>query len=108
MAEHETDDLEVVGSKLHCAQFWTKFMLFCVTLDLSDNLTERYIVKNSNGKTYDLFTLHGNGTRTDTVNWTTTQETIGPGSFPFLGPLSKFLYSTLGPIGTGPVPVHCA
>ena len=28
-------------------QFLTKFILFCVTLDLSDNLTEKCIVKNS-------------------------------------------------------------
>ena len=27
-------------------QFLTKFILFCVTLDLSDNLTEMRIVKN--------------------------------------------------------------
>ena len=49
LAEHETDDLEVVSST-PCTggQFLTKFILFCVTLDLSDNLTEMRVVKNSN------------------------------------------------------------
>ena len=36
-AEHGTDDLEI---QLHWGQFLTKFILYCVTLDLSDNLTE--------------------------------------------------------------------
>ena len=33
--------------KLHWGQFLKKFILFCVTLDLSDNLTETRFVKNS-------------------------------------------------------------
>ena len=43
LAEHETDDPGVVSSNP------TKFILFCVTLDLSDNLTEMRIMKNSIG-----------------------------------------------------------
>ena len=35
LAKHKSDDLEVVSS-----QFLMKFILFCVTLDLSDNLAE--------------------------------------------------------------------
>ena len=46
LEEHYTDDLEVVSSN-PWGQFLTKFILFCVTLDLSDNLTETRIVKNS-------------------------------------------------------------
>ena len=34
--------------KPHQGQFLMKFILFCVTSDLSDNLTEMRIVKNSN------------------------------------------------------------
>ena len=36
LTEQWTDDLEVVNSKPHWGQFLTKFILFCVTLDLSD------------------------------------------------------------------------
>ena len=45
LVEHETDDPEVVDSN-PTGQFLTKFILFCVTLNLSDNLTETRIVKN--------------------------------------------------------------
>ena len=45
LAEHETDVTEVASSKPHWGQFLMKFILFCVTLDLSDNLTEMLIVK---------------------------------------------------------------
>ena len=34
------------GFKPHWGQFLMKFILFCVTLDLSDNLTEMHITKN--------------------------------------------------------------
>ena len=40
LAEQETDDLEVMGSNPTEGNFLTKFILCCVTLDLSDNLTE--------------------------------------------------------------------
>ena len=40
LAEHGTDDLEVVSSNPTGDNFLTKFILFCVTLDLSDNLPE--------------------------------------------------------------------
>ena len=40
LGEQETDDQEAVGSNPTGGQFLTKFILFCVTLDLSDNLTE--------------------------------------------------------------------
>ena len=46
IALDDCDDSEVVGSKPHWEQFLTKFILFCVTLDLSDNLTEMRMVKN--------------------------------------------------------------
>ena len=42
LVEHETDDPEFVSSNP------TLDILFCVTLDLSDNLTEMRMVKNSN------------------------------------------------------------
>ena len=42
LAEHGTDDLEVVSSNPIGGNFLTKFVLFCVTLDLSDNLTEMH------------------------------------------------------------------
>ena len=38
--EHGTDDLEVVSSNPTGGQFLMKFILCCVTLELSDNLTE--------------------------------------------------------------------
>ena len=41
LVEHYSDD----GLKPHWA-FLMKFILFCVTLDLSDNLTEMPIMKN--------------------------------------------------------------
>ena len=48
MAEHETGDLEVVSSKTPTwSIFFTKFTLCCVTADLSDNLTETCIMKDS-------------------------------------------------------------
>ena len=47
LAEHETCDPEVVSSNPTGGNFLTKFILFHVTLDLSDNLTEMRIVKNS-------------------------------------------------------------
>ena len=40
LVEYGTDDLEVVSSNFTGETFLTKFMLCCVTLDLSDNLTE--------------------------------------------------------------------
>ena len=40
LAEHGTDDLEVLSSNPTDGQFLTNFILCCVTLDLSDNLTE--------------------------------------------------------------------
>ena len=40
LAEHETDHPEVVSSNPTGGNFLTKFILFCVTLDLSDILTE--------------------------------------------------------------------
>ena len=40
MAEHWSDDLKVVSSNPTVDNFFTKFILFCVTSDLSDNLTE--------------------------------------------------------------------
>ena len=40
LAEQETDDQEVVGSNPTGDNFLTKFILCCVTLGLSDNLTE--------------------------------------------------------------------
>ena len=46
LAEHETEDPEVVNSN-PTGEFLTKFILFSVTLDLSDNLTEMCIMKNS-------------------------------------------------------------
>ena len=36
LAEHWSDDLEVESSNPTAGQFLTKFILFCVTLDLSD------------------------------------------------------------------------
>ena len=42
LAEHGTDDLEVCEFKPHWGQILTKFILCCVTLDLSDNLTEMH------------------------------------------------------------------
>ena len=39
LAEHGTDDQEVV-SQTPWGQFLMKFILFCVTLNLSDNMTE--------------------------------------------------------------------
>ena len=42
--------LGVVGSNPTVGNFLTKFILFCVTLDLSDNLTEMCIVKTSMGQ----------------------------------------------------------
>ena len=48
LAEHGTCDPEVVSSNSTGGNFLTNFILFCVTLDLSDNLTEIRIVKNSN------------------------------------------------------------
>ena len=47
LTEQLTDDLEVVSSNPTGDNFLTKFILFCVALDLSDNLTETCIVKNS-------------------------------------------------------------
>ena len=44
LSEQQTDDLEVMSSNPTRGNF----ILFCVTLDLSDNLTEICIVKNSN------------------------------------------------------------
>ena len=41
------NSLEV--DKPHWKQFLMKFILFCVTLDVSDNLTETPNVKNSTG-----------------------------------------------------------
>ena len=38
--------------KSNCRQFLTKFILFCVTLDLSDNLKETRTVKKLNFLTY--------------------------------------------------------
>ena len=46
LAEHQSDDLEVVGSNPTGGHFLMKFILFWVTLDLSDNLTEMRIVNN--------------------------------------------------------------
>ena len=43
LTEHQTDDPEVLEFKPH----WGQFILFCVTLDLSDNLTEMRNMKNS-------------------------------------------------------------
>ena len=40
LAEHETDDPEVVGSNPTGGNLLTKFILCCVTSDLSDNLIE--------------------------------------------------------------------
>ena len=40
LAEQETDDQEVMGSNPTGGNFLTKFILCCVTSDLSDNLTE--------------------------------------------------------------------
>ena len=40
LPEQETDDQEVMGSNPTGCNFLTKFLLFCVTSDLSDNLTE--------------------------------------------------------------------
>ena len=48
LSEHLTDDPEVVSSNPTGDNFLTKFILCCVTLNLSDNLTEMRIVKNSN------------------------------------------------------------
>ena len=47
LSEHQTDDLEVVSSNPTREIFLTKFILLCITIDLSDNLTEMCIVKNS-------------------------------------------------------------
>ena len=47
LAEHGTCDPEVVSSNPIGGNFLTTFVLFCLTLDLSDNLTEMRIVKNS-------------------------------------------------------------
>ena len=55
LAEHETDDPEVVCVQTPLGNFLTKFILFCVTLDLSDNLTEMRIEKNSNVQTLSMF-----------------------------------------------------
>ena len=40
LGEHGTDDPEVVSSNSTGGNFWMKFILCCVTSDLSDNLTE--------------------------------------------------------------------
>ena len=40
LARHLTDDLGIVGSNPTGGNFWWIFFLFCVTADLSDNLTE--------------------------------------------------------------------
>ena len=40
LAEHGTDDLEVVSSNPTGGNFWWNIFLCCETLDLSDNLTE--------------------------------------------------------------------
>ena len=47
LSEHQTDDLEVVSSNPSRGNVLTKFILCCITLDLSDNLTETRTVKNS-------------------------------------------------------------
>ena len=53
-----------------------------------------------------LFTLHGNGARTGTENWTSTIEDNESGSFSCLGPVWTFLYNIVGPILVPcPVPV---
>ena len=40
LSKHQTDDPEVVSSNPTRGNFWKKFILCCVALDLSDNLTE--------------------------------------------------------------------
>ena len=40
LSEHHTDDLEVMSLNPIRGNFLTKFFLFCVTLYLSENLTE--------------------------------------------------------------------
>ena len=40
LADQETDDQELMSSNPTGGQFLTKFILFCVPSDLSDNLTE--------------------------------------------------------------------
>ena len=54
MVEHRTDDLEVVSSNPTGDNFWWHFF-FCVTLDLSDNLTEMHL-KGLSWKTQFILT----------------------------------------------------
>ena len=54
-----------------------------------------------------LFTLHTNGTRTGTANWTRTVGDNGPGSFLCLRPLWTFQCNILVPFGPSPVPCTC-
>ena len=62
LVEHGTANLEVVSSNPSRDNFLTKFILCCVTLDLSDNLTEnRPNVKNSNVPTiYQVLGIFNN------------------------------------------------
>ena len=47
LSEHDADDPEVVSSNPTRGNFWRNLFFCCVALDLSDNLTEMCIVKNS-------------------------------------------------------------
>ena len=59
-------------------------------------------------RNYGWFTLHGNGTRTATGNWTST---IGNNEIWFLslsfGPVWTFLWNISVPITVGPIPCTC-
>ena len=73
MVEHETDGLEVVISNPTGGQFLTKFILFCVTSGLSDNLTEMLIVKNST----DSNTQQNSDLAQSVEHWCNDQEILG-------------------------------